>query len=342
MKAFFLGWTAQYEHRFIAALAGHRPVRHLQPARVLQRAQRKLQSLNKRLMGAPLSDAWLGRLACRLSGAGPQDLLVCNEGQVRRHINPAVVRAFPGRKVLLVRDLVDSAFVAQVRPWFNAIYSFDQQQCAALGVLPLDQFFALGYEEARARRGQGTARRPRTCFFLGRDKHRASTLQALAEGLIANGCEPDFHIVRDDSTEKACAYHVDDLLDYEENLARAQRADVLVEINQPGQSGATLRTLEAAYFGKKLITNNAAVAQLPLYHPNNVFIWKEGSPNGSPKGSPDGFEDGDQGGLAGLGAFLAVPLVPLPDAVLYRYSPDAMLDRLVAEAQGWPCPVKEP
>ncbi|WP_225775564.1 hypothetical protein [Pseudomonas sp. Marseille-Q5115] len=318
MKAYFLGWTAQYERRFIAYLAISQPVEVLAPPRLAQRVQRKIQSLNKRLGGVRVSDGWLGRVVCRLRNAGPADLLVCNEGQVRRNVNPAIVRAFPGRKVLLVRDLVDAAFLSEVRPLFDAIYSFDQQQCEALGMRPLNQFFPLGFTET----GRDVARSTVTghvmkCFFLGRDKGRAAMLEALAQSLRASDCEPDFYIVRDETTNMVTPYHVADVMDYEQNLAHAQQADVLVEINQPGQAGVTLRTLEAAYFGKKLITNNGAVKSLPLYHPSNVYVL-----------SDDGNADPQQ-----LRAFLRAPLVALPDNVLYRYSPDFMLEQLLADAR---------
>lgn len=188
MKAYFLGWTAQYEQRFIAYLATSQPVEVLAPPRLAQRVQRKIQSLNKRLGGARMSDGWLGRLVCRLHNTCSADLLVCNEGQVRRNVNPAIVRAFPGRKVLLVRDLVDAAFLKEVRPLFDAIYSFDQQQCEALDMRPLNQFFPLGFTEAgRGVRGPAMVGHAMKCFFLGRDKGRAAMLEALAQKLRASG-----------------------------------------------------------------------------------------------------------------------------------------------------------
>ena len=66
----------------------------------------------------------------------------------------------------------------------------------------------------------------------------------------------DFHIVRDSASTPASRFHTDTLL----------------ETNQPGQAGFPLRTLEAAYFGKKLITNNVSVKTTPLFHPGNIFV----------------------------------------------------------------------
>ncbi|WP_263261352.1 hypothetical protein [Pseudomonas sp. RIT-PI-S] len=205
-----------------------------------------------------------------------------------------------------------------MKPLFDCIYSFDAQQCAQLGMRPLNQFFPLGFDEVRQGLGSPPAGgRAKKCFFLGRDKGRAAMLCALAQNLKANHCEADFHIVQDATTTLPSPYHVSQGMDYEQNLKRAQQAEVLVEINQPGQVGATLRALEAAYFGKKLITNNPAVKELELYHPANVFVLEsQGASN-----------------VNQLESFLKCPLQALPEGVLYRYSPDFMLEQLMADAE---------
>ncbi|RRV09046.1 hypothetical protein EGJ27_04530 [Pseudomonas sp. v388] len=316
MRTFFLGWTAQYERRFIGYLARHYNVSRLEVPKLFKRIHRLATGFRKSDDVQGRRVAWLGRLYCASKGFDRSDILVCNEGQVRRNVLPTIVSAFPGCKILLVRDLVDAAFVEEMTPLFDRIYSFDQSQCKRLGMHPLNQFFPLGFAEAELL----LAERPKAvthkqCFFLGRDKGRSALLDRLAGILEQHGCTADFHIVRDSTSTPPSRFHTDALLDYEANLKLSLAADVLIEINQPGQAGFTLRTLEAAYFGKKLITNNASVKDAPLYHPNNILVI----------GSEDCWD------VTALGEFLGVPFEPLPKETLYAYSPDYMIECLTRE-----------
>ena len=51
----------------------------------------------------------------------------------------------------------------------------------------------------------------------------------------------------------------------------------MLEILKEGQTGATLRLMEALFFKKKIITTNKSVKDEPFYSPQNVFIVGERS-----------------------------------------------------------------
>lgn len=316
MRTFFLGWTAQYERRFIKYLGSRFDVHRLEVPKLFKR-------LHRLVTGSRRSDhvqnrlvPWLGSLYCGLRGFKSTDILVCNEGQVQRNVLPSIVRAFPGHKVLMVRDLVDEAFIHSMNPLFDRIYSFDQAQCDRLGMQHLNQFFPLGLDEVRESAAASTETGGQRCFFLGRDKGRSALLNQLAAVLEQHHCQVDFRIVRDSTSTPPSRFHTDALLDYEANLELSLASHVLVEINQPGQAGFTLRTLEAAYFGKKLITNNASVKGTPLFHPSNIFVFDSVGPWDT----------------AELGTFLKTPCQALPRETLYAYSPDHMIEQLIKES----------
>lgn len=105
-------------------------------------------------------------------------------------------------------------------------------------------------------------------YFLGFDKGRQGVLDEIKHRLQGYKCE--FIVV----------HKLDDYIDYRDNLSNATRSRCLVEVVQDGQSGLTLRPLEAMALGKKLLTNNTAIKYSPLYNPQNVFIvgdraWEE-------------------------------------------------------------------
>lgn len=318
MRVFFLGWTAQYERHFIGYLANHYPVSRLEVPKAFKRLHRLATGFKKSDDAQNRKVPWLGRLYCASQRFDRSDILICNEGQVRRNVLPSIVSQFPGRKVLLVRDLVDAAFMEEMKGFFDRIYSFDQAQCDRLGMEHLNQFFPLGFAEAQSLMTvePASVASGKRCFFLGRDKGRSALLNRLAEKLEQCGCAVDFRIVRDKTSTPVSRFHTDTLHDYEANLRFSLAADVLIEINQHGQAGFTLRTLEAAYFGKKLITDNAAVTASALYHPNNVFVLGEES----------------AWNVDALSDFLDLPYEPLPSETLYAYSPDCMIERLMRDS----------
>ncbi|QLL13034.1 hypothetical protein [Pseudomonas chlororaphis] len=285
-----------------------------------KRAVRYVKSINKCLPFLGIGTEWLGKLVLSLNRVSSEDILVCNEGQVRRGLIPSVIDSFSGRKVLLMRDLVTRDFVEQMRGSFDIIYSYDRNQCAAFGMEYLPQFFPFGYFEARQMvEARACRREVKRCFFLGRDKGRTDEIEALARVLEAKGSEVDFAIVRDCTSNAHSRFYIDDILSYEQNIEKSVAADVLVEINQEGQSGLTLRTLEAAFFNKKLITSNVEARACDFYRPENIFIADEGS-------------------FVGLEAFLEKEPVLIEREVLSKHTPEHMLERIIADTQAEAAP----
>ncbi|MBO9551988.1 hypothetical protein [Pseudomonas sp.] len=309
MTVYFLGWQARYEQIMIEQLAQAHAVRVFQLPSYARRVVRLAQVLG----GAPGLLKWLGRRASAANRATASDLLVCNEGQLKRRRQLHLVLGFPGQRVLLVRDLVDAAFVERMRPLFDRIYSYDPVQCERLGMLHLEQFFPFDpVNTCQPTAEQGAVRHKPLCFFLGRDKGRAQRLQALAQALGGLGCDLDFQIVKDGTTQAPGSYHIDRLLSYEANLAKARACDVLVEINQAGQTGLTLRPLEAAFFDKQLITDNWRVRDTAFYHPDRFYVL--------------GDEQRD------LQAFLASKAPPVAPDALRKHTPTGLLERLLEDA----------
>ncbi|MGX1185564.1 1,5-rhamnosyltransferase [Pseudomonas sp. F-14 TE3623] len=314
MRVFFLGWKARYEQIMIDGLAENHNVHKLHIPAYAKRINRTIRSLQKKTP-LTISTSWLGRLVNANKSISSKDILICNEGQAKRGLNPSVIKTFKGVKVLLIRDLVDAPFVDEMRKIFDRIYSFDPVQCRLFGIDYLEQFFPFNAEAARKlNTNKREPSRSITCFFLGRDKGRSQLIEEIANDLESLGCSIKFQIVKDESSIPLTKYHTDSVLSYEENLQQVIDADVLIEINQPGQSGLTLRTLEAAFFDKKLITTNKAVKDLYFYDPSRFYI----------------FEEFDKEAIS---QFLASPSKPIDVEALKKHCPETMLKR-IRELQG--------
>lgn len=186
-----------------------------------------------------------------------------------------------------------------------AVWSFDPADCVEYGLKFNPQFYV------QKRWPEGNEVLEQEAIFVGQAKNRlAPILQAKSE-LEAAGVTSLFLIVRTKGvpyTAEESRYLVERTIPYEEMLKRIFSSNAIVDICVPGQEGLTLRVLEALYYSKKLITNNASVANYKLYSPDRVFILGRDDP-------------------AMLKAFLKSPVAPASKALLDEYSFDTWLGR---------------
>jgi len=108
-------------------------------------------------------------------------------------------------------------------------------------------------------------------LFVGKDKGRKQMINDLEAEMSEEGINTYFHVVEDNlsfGNHKRA-------IPYEESLTLLSKSRSILDIIQPGQSGLTLRPLEALFFQKKLITNDTSIKTQKFYHPNNIFILGE-------------------------------------------------------------------
>lgn len=110
-------------------------------------------------------------------------------------------------------------------------------------------------------------------FFIGADKGRYDQLLSYTQLIKNTGYNADVHVVCNnpskypDSTICQTQY-----MEYDKVIENVKKSKAVLEINQEGQVGLTARTLEAMFFGTKLITNNKSVKSYSFYNKNNIFI----------------------------------------------------------------------
>lgn len=113
-------------------------------------------------------------------------------------------------------------------------------------------------------------------FFFGADKGRSGELVRLASAAEELGFTHRFRVVRDVTSPGG---QRDQRLEwcspapYGVVLEEAARGRVVVDFVQHGQSGMTLRVLEALFLGRKLLTNNVDIIDSPVYDRKRVFVW---------------------------------------------------------------------
>ncbi|MBF2715415.1 hypothetical protein [Agrobacterium vitis] len=191
------------------------------------------------------------------------------------------------------------------------VLSFDQADCERYGFEFYRQFIA-------AVDGVRSVTPVYDFAFLGKDKGRKDLIETLSDQLTQKGFSTSIRFTevkkhRKTLTERLAKKPVNK--PYPAYLAENLAARCIIDIVQDGQKGLTLRPLEAALYGRKLMTNNRSVRDEEFYHPDNVFILGEHS------NRPQGLE--------GIEDFCKAPFVEISPHVMALYSVDALIDQII-------------
>ena len=87
----------------------------------------------------------------------------------------------------------------------------------------------------------------------------------------------------------------------------------LVDITQQGQHGLTLRPLEAAVYGRKLLSNNTSLKTHALFHPNNILLIE------------------NKVHAQELVDFMEKPLQPINSDIIRQHQPESVFQDIVKQ-----------
>lgn len=290
----FIGSWADYELAFAKQAD---PARYRVQALNVKKQMRR--SLWLRLVALVSRPRAFGLAMDQAFARNPGALFLVNEREdLLRHVLATRPRA---KVAILLRNPVASMpstmpLLEALRAAGYPILSFDTADCSAHGFAFYNQYAAALPEAA------GLA--PSLDFaFIGKDKGRRPLIERLRAGLQARGFSVHLRFA-----EAGGAGAAQGRVTYLGYLAENLAARCLIEIMQEGQSGLTLRPLEAMVYGRKLLTNNPAIREEPFFHPDNVFVLDAA------------------GGLEGIEAFMAAPLAPIAPEIRARYTVEAVIE----------------
>ena len=111
-------------------------------------------------------------------------------------------------------------------------------------------------------------------YFAGYDHGRGRDIKKAYDLCKEYGLKTYFQVVKPQSK---CIPEeiVSNKVSYSEICHNISQSKAILEIVKEGQTGATLRVMEAVYFQKKLITNNTHVKEEEFYNENNIFVLNE-------------------------------------------------------------------
>ncbi|KKW69162.1 hypothetical protein AAV94_01965 [Lampropedia cohaerens] len=114
--------------------------------------------------------------------------------------------------------------------------------------------------------------------FIGMDKGRLPFLMRLADVAEQAGLRCFMHVLPDKGqryTPRQRAFMARGYLSYAENLRHAMQARCLLEVAQVHQAGATLRSVEALFLARKLVTTRQHARHEPDFDPRRVLLMLE-------------------------------------------------------------------
>lgn len=151
-------------------------------------------------------------------------------------------------------------------------------------------------------------------FFIGVDKNRLTKLVELKHLLEKYNYKTKVilkkaknHLYKNLSQEEESIL-TEQYISYEDVIKLIRQSQCIIEIEDEGQNGLTLRSMESIFFNKKLITDNLDILNYDLYKQENIFLL--------------GYDE-----EARLDTFLSSPFAPIEDNVIKQYTWEAWLNR---------------
>lgn len=240
------------------------------------------------------------RLIADYIQAHPQALIVAHE---HRLILELLLAKFPQRKAhILMRNPLNPQtkskhLLQSLQALDYTIWSFDPADCAQYGFKFYRQFIEVLTGLAPPI--------PQYDFaFVGRNKGREAVLLALAAKLKQQGYSV-YVDLRSDQTKGAKAN-----ISYPLYLQQYLSARCMIDLSQAGQTGLTLRPLEAISYQRKLLTNHPQIRQEAFYDPANIWVFDEALD------------------LSGLDQFMQQAFKPITPEVLALYSVTSLAQTL--------------
>ncbi len=150
-------------------------------------------------------------------------------------------------------------------------------------------------------------------LFVGLDKGRLPKLIKLKEMLSFLNVKCELHItanVGEKYSQEELKLIKYDYLPYGDYINKVSSSVGLIDFVQSGQTGLTLRVLEAIFLKKKLVTNNESIVNYDFFNASNIFVISE-------------YIDADK-----LNSFLKAEFVDIEPSILKKYELKQLLQSI--------------
>ena len=172
-----------------------------------------------------------------------------------------LLRKYSPRSHVLFRNTIsekNSQNIGKLKARGHSLWSFDNNDCEKYNINFYNQFtlYVPGIDKTAIEYDFS---------FIGRDKNRGPLLQRIKDKLEGYGFSVYTKVISDNETP----------ISYCEYLKDSCRAKCIIDISKDGQSGITLRPIEALQYNRKLATNNEEIVKYNIYNKDNIILFRE-------------------------------------------------------------------
>lgn len=159
-----------------------------------------------------------------------------------------------------------------LRKYNIELYSWDPEDCRKFNLCKLKSCYENGIFELDKDFKYDLC-------FIGADKGRYRMIKEINEYAESKKLRTYIHVTPTYNFLRFLHSYYKKTISYTEYLSVVSKSKCIIDFVREGQSGTTMRTMEAIFSGQKLISNNVFLKQMDFYHPNNIFILTDNNIN---------------------------------------------------------------
>lgn len=214
------------------------------------------------ILHLPFQQIWYGAWKKEISN---YDTVIVFDRNLGWSIIPYLKKKNGNRIIAWYWNIVKKPFPKKYLKYCE-VWSFDEEDCKKYGYRKNVQFYfkniMLNAHDIEY-----------DAIFVGKDKNRYDILKKMNSEMQKQGLNTCILIIKDntsyDNTNELYAKE----MSYVQILDLIARSKCIIDVQQDGQTGITIRVLEALFFKKKLITTDKLIHKKNCLDKKNIYIW---------------------------------------------------------------------
>lgn len=153
---------------------------------------------------------------------------------------------------------------------FDLVFTYDEQEAARYCI----RYYPSFYSRIKLPEDNDNDIRYDICF-VGNAKDRLSEILEAYDALASGGCRCRFVVngVNSGNMKRLPMVEYNNPMPYRAVIELVLASRCILEINQRGASGQSLRVNEAAVYRRKLLSNNPNIRKLPQFNEENMRVY---------------------------------------------------------------------
>lgn len=183
----------------------------------------------------------------------------------KKYINCKLVYMFTN--IVNISGANDNNFVSKLNQYYDVVYAFDPKDAKKYNFKYSPLLYSINPINVEEKK---------QVFYVGRAKDRYSMLLQVYEKIKQLNIDRKFYIFSVPKEEQRYQNDIqyNKYISYDECLSNIQQSNCLIDIIQGDSCGFTIKTCEAIYYDKLLITTNENVKNAPFYDERYVLVIK--------------------------------------------------------------------